>query len=71
MPFPSRKFPFTPISCGALLSVQASPITSFLDVLAHREQRITSTLGSIEYDADEEVEDEDEDEESEETLENA
>lgn len=41
-------------------------------VLAHREQRITSTLGSIEYDADEEVEeDEDDDEESEETLENA
>ena len=36
-------------------------------VLAHREQRITSTLGSIEY--DDEAEDEDKDDESEEVRE--
>ncbi|KAJ8065181.1 hypothetical protein OCU04_005893 [Sclerotinia nivalis] len=41
-------------------------------VLAHREQRITSTLGSMEYEEEEEEEEEeDEDEESEETLEKA
>lgn len=39
-------------------------------VLAHREQRITSTLGSMEYDEEDEEVDEDEDEESDETLEN-
>lgn len=39
--------------------------------LAHLEQRITSTLGSIEYDDEEEEDEEDEVEESDEALEKA